>query len=148
MLQTVGNNMPIEMTQMILSDIAKLRKMPELAKQVQEYQPQPDPIAQEKAQLEVELLRAQISNEIAKGRENEVDVGLKTAKTATEEAKARQMHSDSDNKDLDFVEKESGVANLRDQDAAETKHAQDMEGKEHDRLSALDKEAFSALNKG
>jgi len=147
MLQTVGNNMPIEMTQMILSDIAKLRKMPELAKQVQEYQPQPDPIAQEKAQLEVELLRAQISNEIAKGRENEVDVGLKTAKTATEEAKARQMHSDSDNKDLDFVEKESGVANLRDQDAAETKHAQDMEGKEHDRLSALDKEAFSALNK-
>jgi hypothetical protein len=57
------------------------------------------------------------------------------------------MHSDSDNKDLDFVEKESAVANLRNQDAAETKHAQDMEGKEHDRLSALDKEAFSALNK-
>lgn len=147
MLQTVGNNMPIEMTQLILADIAKLRKMPDLAKKVQEYQPQPDPQAQEKAALEIELLKAQIRNENAKGAENEVDIGLKQAKTATEEAKARTMHSDADSKDLDFVEKESGVSRAHEEKMADVKHRQVMEAKEHERLASLDNKAFDALNK-
>ena len=46
MLQTMGNTMPPEMSQMILADIAKLRKMPDLAKRIAEYQPQPNPLAQ------------------------------------------------------------------------------------------------------
>lgn len=147
MLQTMGNNLPIEMSTMILADIAKLRKMPELAKRLEEFKPEPDPLAQEKAALEIELLRAQVANETAKGRENEVDVALKTAKTKTEEAKARGLHSGSDLDDLDFLDKESGVDNARDQDAAATQHAQNLEIKEHDRLSALDKIAFDGLNK-
>lgn len=109
MLQTLGAVMPFEFTQIILVDIAKLKKQPELSKKIEEYQPQPDPAAQEKAALEIELLKAQIANESAKAQENQVDVGLKQAKTATEEAKARQMHSSSDKQDLDFVETESGV---------------------------------------
>lgn len=147
MLQTVGNNMPIEMTQLILADIAKLRKMPDLAKKVHEYQPQPDPQAQEKAALEIELLKAQIRNENAKGAENEVDIKLKQAKTATEEAKARTMHSDADSKDLDFVEKESGVSRAHEEKMADVKHRQVMEAKEHERLASLDNKAFDALNK-
>jgi hypothetical protein len=143
---------------MVLADIAKLRKMPDLAKRISEYKPEPDPIAQKKAELEVALLEAQVANEAAKAKENEVDVALKTAKTETEQAKARSMHSDSDNKDLDFVEKESGVASARDLQTADTKHAQNMESKEHDRqsnmetkehdrLSNLDKAAFDSLTK-
>jgi len=147
MLQTTGNSMPIEVTQMILSDIAKLRKMPELAKRMAEFKPEPDPLAQKKAELEIALLEAQVFNEQAKGEENKVDVGLKTAKTATEEAKTRNMNSDSDGKDLDFVEKESGVANARETEANNNKHAQAMEGKEHDRLSNLDSQALTELNK-
>ena len=147
MLQTVGNSMPMEMTQMILSEIAKLRKMPDLAKMVAEYQPQPDPMAQQEQQLRLQLLEAQVRNENAKGAENEVDIGLKTAKTATEQAKARDLNSGADGKDLDFVEKESGVANARDQEASDRKHEQTMEGKEHDRLSGLDSKAFETLSK-
>ena len=158
MLQTMGNTMPPEMSQMILADIAKLRKMPDLAKRIQEYQPQPDPMAQQKAQLEVALLQAQVANETAKGKENEVDVALKTAKTQTEQAKARSMHSGSDLTDLDFVDKESGTRDIREMDIDSRKHAQAMEskerdrranleGKEHDRLSNLDKAAFDTLNK-
>jgi len=148
MLQTMGNTMPPEMSYMILADIAKLRKMPDLAKRISEYQPQPDPMAEQMHQLEMQMLEAKIRNETAKGAENEVDIGLKTAKTATEQAKARSMHSGSDLSDLDFVEKESGVGNARDQEANDKKHAQNMESKEHDRLSNLDKVAFDALNKG
>ena len=76
-----------------------------------------------------------------------MDVQLKTAKTQTEQAKARGMHSDSDNKDLDFVEKESGVSSARDAESDDRKHAQNMESKEHDRLANLDKAAFDSLTK-
>ena len=148
MLQTMGNSMPAEMSQMVLADIAKLRKMPDLAKRIEEYQPQPDPVAEMKAKLEVALLEAQIANETAKAKENEVDVALKTAKTQTEQAKARSMHSDADSKDLSFVEQESGVYHARKQSDAEDDHQRNLQSKEYDRLSSLDKEAFNALNKG
>ena len=158
MLQTMGNTMPPEMSQMILADIAQLRKMPDLAKRIAEYQPQPDPMAQQKAQLENALLEAQVANETAKGRENEVDVQLKSAKAATEQAKARGLHSQSDMVDLDFVEKESGVQHAREIDSDERKHVQhmddkefdrlaNMDTKEHDRLTNLDKTAFDAFTK-
>ena len=130
MLQTMGNTMPPEMSQMILADIAKLRKMPDLAKRI-----------------EVALLQAQVANETAKGKENEVDVQLKTAKTQTEQAKARGMHSSSDLSDLDFVEKESGVGPAQKEAETDRKHAQTMEAKEHDRLSKLDQDALNSLTK-
>ena len=145
MLQTMGNTMPPEMSQMILAEIATLRKMPDLAKRIEEYQPQPDPMAQQKMQLELALLQAQVANETAKGREHEVDVQLKTAKTQTEQAKARGMHSASDISDLDFVEKESGVGAAQKQAESDRKHAQNMEAKEHDRLSKLDQDALKSL---
>ena len=109
MLQTMGNNMDPSMSQIILSDIARLRKMPELAKQIKEYQPQPNPMAEQKAQLEMQLLQAQIQNESAKAAENAVDVEYKKAKTQTELSKSRNLNSKSDLEDLNFVEQESGV---------------------------------------
>lgn len=109
MLQTMGNSLPFDMTKMLLVEMAKLRKMPDLAKSIEQYQPQPDPMAQQKAQLELALLQAQIANESAKGQENAVDVQLKSAKAATESAKARDMHSRADLSDLNFVEQERGV---------------------------------------
>jgi hypothetical protein len=109
MLQTMGNNMDPSMSQIILSDIARLRKMPELAKQIKEYQPQPNPMAEQKAQMEMQLFQAQIANETAKAQENTVDVEYKKAKTQTELSKSRNINSKSDLEDLNFVEQESGV---------------------------------------
>jgi hypothetical protein len=134
MLQTMGNNMDAEMSQMILADIARLRKMPELEKKIKDYTPQPDPVAQEKAILEVELLKAQIANEGAKAQENTVDVDLKTAKTKVEQAKARNLESKSDLQDLDFLETETG-----------TKHSRDLEKLEHDRGTKLDLKAADKM---
>jgi hypothetical protein len=145
MLQTMGNTMPPEMSQMILADIAKLRKMPDLAKRIEEYQPQPDPLVQQEKALRIALLEAQVVNEQAKGQENQVDVQLKTAKTQTEQAKARNMDSDSDKKDLDFVEQESGVSRAHETDLHDRKHQSNMEAKEFDRVANLDNKAFDAL---
>ena len=113
MLQTTGGVLPIEITKLILAKIANLRKIPDLAKQIEEFQPQPDPIAQEKAMLEVELLKAQIANEYAKAQENQVDVELKAAKAQNELAKAGKVASEKDKLDLDFVEQASGLQQER-----------------------------------
>ena len=60
MFQTVGPNGDFELNKMILSDIARLRKMPDLAHRIEQYQPQPDQLQQQKAQLEILLLQKQI----------------------------------------------------------------------------------------
>ena len=113
MLQTMGNNMDPEMARMILADIAKLRKMPELAKKIQSYQPQPDPVQQEKAMLEVQILKAQLEREQAESQLAMANAQLAMAKAGTEQVKAGNIQSDTDLKNLDFVEQESGVKQER-----------------------------------
>ena len=132
MLQTMGNNMDPSMSQMILADIARLRKMPELAKKLEDYQPQPDPVAQEAAQLQNELLKAQIENERSEVKENLGNAMLDQAKAGTEQAKARNLGSDSDLKDLDFVEQEGGTKQERDLQKLDKGQQAQMQGKVFD----------------
>ena len=113
MLQTLGNSVPFDISKIILCKIADLRKLPDLSRMIAEYQPQPDPLAQQKAELECELLRAQIANEHAKANENAVDVQLKQAKTQSELAKAGKLSSETDKMDLDYVEQASGLQQER-----------------------------------
>ena len=137
MLQTLGNNVDPQITNLLLSNIATLHKMPALAKQLAEYKPEPDPRQERMAQLQEELLMAQIDNERAKAEENKVDVGLKQAKTATEQGKARQFNSESDLKDLTFLNDESGL-----------NRQHEMNLKEHDRGTELDKLTANSLMQG
>ena len=61
MLQTLGNTVDQGMTQMILSEICELRKMPELAERVRRYTPpEPDPMQQQLQQLQMQMLEAQV----------------------------------------------------------------------------------------
>jgi len=126
MLQTMGNNMDPSMSQMILADIAKLRKMPTLAKKILDYQPQPDPMIEKQKELELALLNAQVQNEIAKGKENFIDVELKKAKVQSELAKAKLAKSNADMVDLDFLEKESGKSHERDLLKSQQKYDNDL----------------------
>ena len=113
MLQTTGNSLPFDITKIILTKIADLRKLPDLSKMIADYVPQPDPLQQQKAQLEIELLKAQIANEKAKANENAVDVQLKAAKTQSELAKAGKLSSEKDKMDLDYVEQSTGLTQDR-----------------------------------
>lgn len=113
MLQTMGPNMDPDMTRMILSDIARLRKMPELAKKIEQFQPQPDPVQQQMQQLQMALLQAQIATEQAKAASLGGTAQLSVAKIGTEAAKADHYKSDTDQRNLDFVEQESGVKQER-----------------------------------
>lgn len=113
LLQTVGPNSDPELMKMILSDIAKLRKMPDLAHKIESYQPQPDPMQQKRAELEIALLEAQLANEQAKAQMHQATAQLEMAKVGTEQVKQGNMQSDTDQKNLDFVEQESGVKQER-----------------------------------
>jgi len=114
MLQTMGPNMDPAMSRMVLADIARLRKMPELAHSIENYQPQPDPVAEMLQKLEIAKMEAEIAEIQAKTQKIYAEANLAAGKTTTEAAKASNMQSDTDKKNLDFVEQESGVTQERD----------------------------------
>jgi hypothetical protein len=112
MLQTNGPNSDPGEVRMIRAEIARLRKMPELAKRIEEYQPQPSPLEQlqiAREQKEIEKLDAEIAKLGTEGVENIAEAEL-------DKAKARQVHSQADQQDLDFTEQESGVKQEREKE--------------------------------
>ena len=125
MLQTMGNNMDPDLSKMILADIAKLRKMPELAQKIIAYQPQPDPIQQQMQQLQLQLLQAQVEKEKAQTQHYMGTTELATAKASTEAIKQGHLKSDTDLKNLDFVQQESGVNQERARQLQEDKQNHD-----------------------
>lgn len=102
MLQTIGPNMDASVTNMILGEIADLKRMPALAEKIRNFKPEPDPFQEQMKQLELQKLQMEIAK-------LQSDVELNQAKT-------RQTQSDADQKDLDYVEQETG-----------TKHAREMQ---------------------
>jgi len=66
MLQTMGPNMDPALTQIILSQIADLKRMPALAEKLRTYKPAPDPLVQKMKQLQISELEAKIDFEKAK----------------------------------------------------------------------------------
>lgn len=122
MLQTMGPNMDLGMTIMILAEIAELKRMPELAEKIRKYQPTPDPIAEEIRKIELEKLKLEV-------RELQSKVELN-------EAKAKLAKAQADKADLDFVEQDTG-----------TKHARDMEKVASQAESNQDLEITKALTK-
>lgn len=114
MLQTIGPDMDPTLRQMVLADIARLRKMPDVARRIEHYKPEPDALAIRKAELEIQLLEAKLQNELALAQERGANAQLNQAKVGTELAKAGKLQSDKDLADLDFVEQESGVKQERD----------------------------------
>lgn len=114
MLQTMGPNMDFGITKHILGKIADLKRMPDLAEDIRKFEPQPNQFEQAKQQAELELLQAQIEEYQSKIRLNE--------------AKTRQIESEADLKDLDFVEQETGTKHARDIDRqrAQSRGNQDL----------------------
>jgi hypothetical protein len=126
--QTLGESVPMTVKNMILSDIARLKKRPDLAKMLLDV-PEPGPTEQELElhALQVQLLQAQIYNEQAKGTENEADAVLKNAKADTEVAKTEVLYSTKDNQDLDFLHKKDGTATKRAIEQADAEHVNNVE---------------------
>lgn len=140
LLQTLGPNEDPMIRRGIMADIYELMRMPDKAKLIRDYAPEPDPVQQqmqqielERLQLENEKIRAEIADKYARAGENEVDRALKEAKVGGEIAKTRMLNSSADKADLDFIRIDEGMD-----------HKEAMEKEEHKRLSNLDTMAFQA----
>jgi hypothetical protein len=122
MLQTVGNSMPPEFSYMIMEEISRLRKMPELAKRIETFEPQPDPMQQKLAELEVALKEAEIEKVRSEIAENYAEAKL-------DNATAGKVTSEKDLKDLDFTEQADGTAQRRalEKDGAQARSNIDLE---------------------
>lgn len=118
MLQTMGNNMDAGMSRMILSEIARLRKMPDLARSISTFQPEPDPAQEQMQQLQMQLLQAQINLAQAQAQESMAKSNVQQSKVGVEQARAQSLQGDADLKSLDFVQSQTGM-----------KHQQEMEKK-------------------
>ena len=109
MLQTMAQSLPFDLTKILLAEQAELKGMPELAKKIEEFVQQPDPMEQQMKQLEMEKLKSEIDERNSRVGENYVDAELKTAKAVNERAKARASESNADMTDLDFLRKQEGI---------------------------------------
>ena len=133
MLQTNGPNGDPEETRMIRAEIARLRKMPDLAKRIESFQPQPSPIEQmemQKMQLEMEEIKARINKLYSEAEENRAEAQLDLAK-------AGEAQSKTDLNTLDFVEQETG-----------TKHARNMEQDRAQGAMNLERDIINQAIKG
>lgn len=115
LLQTAANTLPFDMVKLVLSELFRLRKMPHLAKRVETYQPQPDPLQQQIQQMELQKL--QLEN-----TKLQAEIGKLQADTQKSLSEAQLKSSERDQKDLDFLEQQSGVKHQRDiaQDTAQS----------------------------
>lgn len=99
MLQTIGPNIDTSITMMVLAEIATLKQMPKLAKTLKDWKPQPDPMAEQMKQLQ--LQEQQLKNAVLESQ------------VALNNAKAQREVAMKDQADLDFVEQESGTKHMR-----------------------------------
>ena len=114
MLQTMGNNVDFGITKKLLVEMFRLRKMPDLAKAIEEYEPQPDPMEAELKKLEMAEIEAKIRKLHSEAMENEAEAGLDQIKAQNLQVKSQRESIEADKKALDYVEQESGVSHERD----------------------------------
>jgi len=145
MLQTMAQSLPFDLTKILLAEQAKLKGMPALAKEIANFQQQPDPLEQQMKQLELQKLQAEINERDSRSGENHIDARLKEAKAVNEEAKARKTQSDADMVDLDFLRKKDGTERVEKLDDERAKHHSDLA--KADQQATLNYMAQSQLQK-
>lgn len=140
MLQTAGPSMDLEFSKIIWADIARLRKMPELADKIEQYQPQPNPLEQAKLEREIMLLEAQIAKEQALAAKHQADAqaaggrGMKDvaqaelnqAKAVETVAKGYKHKAEAERQDLDYLQEMDGTKHRRALEAQDRKNANQL----------------------
>lgn len=110
LLQTGQNNFPFEFTQRILAQIAKLKNQPDLEKFITDYQqPPPDPIAQQKAQLEIQEMQANINFINAQAAEAWAKSKVSGAEVNVRDARATNIQSNTDKTNISTYKTANGI---------------------------------------
>lgn len=99
MVQTVGPQTDPTIVLTLMAEIADLKRMPELAEKLRNYDPSPSPEQQRMQELEIQLKEAELQL-----KQSEIELNL---------ARARREEAMADKTDLDYVEQETGTKHER-----------------------------------
>ncbi len=86
--------------------------------------------------LEMEKLKSEIAERESRANENAVDIRMKNARAAVDEARVAEINSKTDMSDLEFTRKATGED-----------HYQKMQEKDHDRDTQAGLKAMEGLTK-
>ena len=101
--QTLGQAVPPMVIPLLVAEIFEGFGKYEYAKQIREYQPEPDPVQQQMQQLELQKLQMEIAK-------MEAEIALTQAKAVESESKAVESQSRADNTDMDTISKPKATA--------------------------------------
>jgi hypothetical protein len=123
LMQTNAATMDPEIVKMHYVKIAELWKQPDLARKIEEFKPEPDPVQQQIQQIQLEnamlanaKLRkdideadSRIHERISRALENETDIENKKSQLLLREAQTRKLNAEADLNDQKFLRTEDGV---------------------------------------
>lgn len=134
LIQTMGTDEDPEIRKMLRVEHLRLMKLPEAAKKLEDYQPQPDPMQEQAKKLEMERLaleneklKADIADKYARAGENEVDKEYKAWKAEVEKAKARKLASEADLADLKYLKDDNQYDRELDTEKFERQRQHDLD---------------------
>ena len=110
LLQTGQQSFPLEFTQMILAQIAKLSRQPELEHYMKSYQPQPDPMQQKLQELEIAKVEAEIAEIQARTQEMLAKAAVNAAEVGVREARTENMQSNTDKNNITVLKDATGIS--------------------------------------
>lgn len=99
MLQTMGNTVDFGMVRIVLAEIARLQRMPDLAHMIENFEPEPDPLEQALKEMQVKKLQKEIE--------------VLDSEIMLNKAKARKEAEQADALNLQTVENETGTTHER-----------------------------------
>lgn len=122
MAQTLGAEADWGLRKIMLMEIGSLYNLDTFVSAIKDYEPQPDPIQQELAQVELETAKAKLAKEQAETQYYE-------ARAAFIDAQIGNVQSQTDLNALDFMEQQEGVKHARQREIVEAQARAQNEGK-------------------
>lgn len=122
MAQTLGEQADWGLRKIMLMEIGQLYNLDTFVSAIKDYEPQPDPIQQELAQVQLELEKAKLAKEQA-------ETEYYQARSAFIDAQIGNTRADTDLKALDFMEQQEGVKHARQREIVQAQAEAQNKGK-------------------
>ena len=122
MAQTLGEQADWGLRKIMLMEIGQLYNLDTFVSAIKDYEPQPDPIQQELARVQLELEKAKLAKEQA-------ETEYYQARSAFIDAQIGNTQADTDLKALDFMEQQEGVKHARQREIVQAQAEAQNRGK-------------------
>jgi hypothetical protein len=139
-------------TKELMAQILELSRLPDQAANLRKYEPQQDPMEQQMKQLamekmaaEIELMKAEVTDKMARAEDRGIDAQLRQQKVQVEVAKARNLNSTADLSDLEFLERDSGKSARERMQELQAKHDHEMKKLQAEYLADFDRKTFDIV---